>query len=260
MKKIILISDIHNNLSNLENFIEKNAGKQTISLGDIIGYNEEYDSNKVVQEVKDNNIYSIAGNWDRMVNMKKAPELEYKGNDEVEKILLEEQMIYGGTVPNNKYYNQSTKNALEAIINGISNDTKKYLNSLQNTYSLIGVYYFVHGGFHEKQLKNGLSESSDFDVKQFNYNAFLIGNGSSSQLIPGKIIIHGHTHKASVLYGGKYEEISNTSENDEFEIENSKGAVISLPSLGRKVNEPDFNGYAELKILKEKTKISFLKI
>jgi predicted phosphodiesterase len=260
MKKIILISDIHNNLSILQNFIEKNTEKEIVCLGDIIGYNEDFDSNKTVEEIKNNHIYSIAGNWDRMVNMKYAPKLNYKGDSDFEQTLLKEQIRFGGTVPNNKYYIQSTKNALETIITKLSKENKKYLNGLKNTYSIQGLYYFVHGGFHEIQVMNGLSESSDFDIKQFNYNAFIIGNESNSQLIPGKIILHGHTHKASILYEGIYYEITNNLENVEFEIDNKKGAVISLPSLGKKVNEPDFNGYVVLENLKEKTKISFLKI
>ena len=260
MKTIVLVSDIHNNLEALKKFTKKNAGNQIICLGDIIGYNEEFDPNKSVDEIRKNNIYSIAGNWDRMVNIKEAPGLNYNGDTDFEKKLLKEQEIYGGTVPNNKYYTQSTKNALESIITGISQENKDYLNSLKDTYSIHGIYYFVHGGFHESQLKKELKESTDFNVKQFNYNAFITGKESDSQLVPGKIIILGHTHSAAVFYEGKYEEISNSSENTEFEIENDKGAVIILPSLGRKVKENEFNGYALMKASKKKTQISFLKI
>ncbi|MFA5333874.1 MAG: metallophosphoesterase family protein [Candidatus Nanoarchaeia archaeon] len=260
MKTIVLVSDIHNNLEALNKFIKKNAGNQIICLGDIVGYNENFDPNLSVEEVKRSNIYSIAGNWDRMVNMKEAPGLNYNGDTDFEKKLLKEQEVYGGTVPNNKYYTQSTKNALESIIKGISQENKDYLNSLKDTHSVYGIYYFVHGGFHKSQLKNGLKESSDFNVKQFNYNAFIKGKEYDSQLIPGKIIVLGHTHNAAIFYEGNYEEIMNSSENTEFEIENDKGAVISLPSLGRKIKENEFNGYALMKASKKKTQISFLKI
>jgi predicted phosphodiesterase len=256
MQKITLISDIHNQCDALK-YVINNADCRIICLGDIIGYNDEYNPNLTIETIYNNCIDSIAGNWDRMVNIKRVPDLNYREDENSEKMLLKEQTKYGGTVPNNKYYTQSTKNALESIITNVREENKAFLNSLPDTLSINGVYHFIHGGFHETQLKNGLAESSNFEVKQFNYNAFIIGTLSKSQLITGKIIFHGHTHLASILYDGNYTELSANSV-ETFEIDNKKGAVISLPSLGRKVNKPDFNGYAILQAGKEKTKISFI--
>jgi len=257
MQKITLISDIHSRCDALKQVID-DADSRIICAGDIIGYGKDNNHNTSIELIREYCIDSIAGNWDRMATISHAPQVEnYKGNDLAEKELLNSQIPCGGTAPNNKYYNSSTKNALEAIIANITPTNKSYLCSLPDTLSLMGIYYFVHGGFHESQLKNGLASSNDFEVKQFNYNAFITADNVQSQFRPKCIIIHGHTHEASVYYEGKYTNVAPGSECD-FEIENSKGAVISLPSLGRNVDKPNFNGYAILETGKETTKIIFI--
>ncbi len=229
MNSFYVISDIHTHLGNLERFLEI-KDKPAVCLGDIIGYNDEYDPNIAVELVKENIEYCIAGNWDYMVAMDKAPDLNnYSLRDEKNLLLMHKGANY--TVPNSKYYNEDTMRTLDRVISLLNNVNKEWLLSLPTRLE-INDFIFVHGG-PEKDLTN---------IIQDRLNLYL----NSVEIIrdhhvDGKIVVHGHTHIPSV-YKAREDKLYLVDPGSKFLLE--KGDVVSVPSLGRK--NGSFCGFCEI--------------
>lgn len=164
-KKLAFISDIHGNLLALQAVLKKLedlkiSRQDTYGLGDLIGYGPR--PNEVLDCMKEENIFSILGNYDEAVGFY-LPTCGCKSDSEKDK--LRSQNSLGWTA----------KQVLE--------ENKEYLRDLEESHEieLEGVtIYLTHG--------------SPFSINEYVYEEDEEKHADIFEEISADVIVIGHTH------------------------------------------------------------------
>lgn len=200
----LIIADIHANKENLERVIKNHEKDDVVKI--CLGDIVGYglEPNECIDLIRENDFECIAGNWDALMN-----EL---------------------TTLNMKYYDKTTQESIEFTCKEVTSKNKAWLKQLQRTITKDNLI-FVHGALGDEQDNyNGYT------------NTIEKANQELSKAGSNKIVFHGHTHEPSLFHNNEFMKISGCILPYLATVYDN--SIISIPSLGRKVNEPKFNGYA----------------